>query len=266
VPASALTLRTHERFHSRFLPDDRDIIVYLPPGYDRDPAARYPVLYLHDGQNLFDPETAFERGHHWHVGETANALIDSHRLPPLIIVGIANTGARRLYEYTHTHDRRRGGGDADDYGRLIIEELKPFIDDTYQTRTDAASTGLGGSSLGGLVTLYLGLLRPDVFSKLAVLSPSVWWDRRSVLRTVRDRGQAGFGETARPRIWVDMGTAEGRYHLENTRLLRAGLLKAGWQDGDSLHYEEVPDGTHSERSWAARFGRVLEWLWAEHAR
>ena len=246
MPASTSPLITHRGFRSRFLPDDRDITVWLPPGYDRDPARRYPVLYMHDGQNLFDPATAFKKGEHWQVGETTAALIEAKRLAPLIIVGIANTGVRRIHEYTPTYDRRRGGGEADDYGRLIIEELKPFIDGTYRTHADAHHTAMAGSSLGGLVTLYLGLRHSHLFTRLGVMSPSVWWDRRSVLRTVRE---------ARPkthsRIWVDMGLREGRHHVENAQLLR---------EGDDLHYEEVAGGTHTEASWGARFGRVVEWL------
>src|SRR5688572_5360828 len=257
VSALTLTLTKHDSFHSTFLPDDRDVTVFLPPGYDAAPEQRYPVLYLHDGQNLFDPDLAFRTGEHWRVGETATALIEAGRIAPLIIAGIANTGQRRLHEYTPTHDRRRGGGEADAYGRLIVEELKPFIDGRYRTLPDAASTGMGGSSLGGLVSLYLGLKYPDVFSRLAVMSPSVWWDRRAILRTVRE---------ARPkprlRIWLDMGTREGAYHVDNARLLKAGLLKAGWIEDDDLHYEEVSGGTHSESAWAARFGRVLEWLFS----
>lgn len=254
------TLVTHAGFRSRHLPDDRDVTVYLPPGYQAETARRYPVLYLNDGQNLFDPDKAFKKGEHWRVPETATALIEARRIPPLVIVGIHNTGPRRIHEYTATSDRRRGGGEADAYGRLVVEELKPFVDATYRTLTDPGSTGIGGSSLGGLVALYLGLTRPDVFTRLAVLSPSVWWDRRAILRTVRE---------ARPKprlkIWVDIGTREGPRHVENMRLLRAGLVRAGWVEDDDLHYEEVPGGTHSEASWAARFGRVLEWLFARAA-
>jgi predicted alpha/beta superfamily hydrolase len=257
VPASTLTLVSHENFHSEFLPDDRHVTVYLPPGYEADAGRRYPVLYLHDGQNLFRPETAFKKGEHWYVGETASALIGEGRIPPLLIVGIDNTGPRRAYEYTPTHDRRRGGGGADAYGRLIVEELKPFIDATYRTLPDVASTGLGGSSLGGLVSLYLGLKYPQVFSRLAVMSPSVWWDRRVILRHVRDaRPKPGL------RLWVDIGSREGRYHVDNARLLQVGLIKSGWIEGDDLHYEEIPGGTHSEGAWAARFDRVLEYLFA----
>src|ERR671910_61063 len=102
VPASTSTPRKHH-FHSEFLPNDRDITVYLPPGYDADVDARYSVLYLHDGQNLFEPDKAFKKGEHWRVGEMATELIEAGRLEPLIIIGIANTGPRRIHEYTHTH-------------------------------------------------------------------------------------------------------------------------------------------------------------------
>jgi predicted alpha/beta superfamily hydrolase len=253
--AESLTLHTHEHFHSHVLADDRDITVFVPPAYEAEPDRRFPVLYLHDGQNLFDPDKAFKTGEHWRVGETATALIESGAIEPLIIVGVDNGGPRRLHEYTPTHDRRRGGGGADVYGQFLIDELKTVIDATYRTLPDPSHTTLGGSSLGGLVSLYLGLKRPDVFGAAAVMSPSVWWDRRAILRNVRE---------ARPkprlRMWVDIGTREGRHHVDNARLLKAGLLKEGWQEGDDLHYEEVPGGTHSEGAWAARFDRVLKWL------
>jgi predicted alpha/beta superfamily hydrolase len=253
-----MNLVTHEGFHSQYLPDDRNVTVFLPPSYHASSDRRYPVLYMHDGQNLFDPDAAFKKGEHWRVGETATALINDGRIPPLIIVGLDNTGPRRLHEYTPTHDRRRGGGGARDYGRLIVNELKPMIDAEYRTRSEAAHTGIGGSSLGGLVSLYLALEYPDVFTRVAVLSPSVWWDRRAILRNVRD---------ARPkpplRIWLDIGTREGRYHVDNAQLLKVGLSKNGWVEGDDLHYEEVPGGTHGEAAWAARFDRVLQFLFAE---
>jgi predicted alpha/beta superfamily hydrolase len=249
---STLDLRRHDGFASAYL-DARDIVVWLPGGYDDE--RRYPVLYMHDGQNLFDPETAFKKGQHWRVGETAAELIAEGRIEPLIIVGINNTGQRRLQEYTPTFDPRLGGGRAADYGRMIVEEVKPYIDETYRTLPAAAHTGIGGSSLGGLVTLYLGLTYPRVFSKLAVLSPSVWWDRRAILRLVRQ---------ARPKpalkIWVDMGTAEGRRGLEDARLLEAALVDAGWEIGRDLHYAEYEGATHSEEAWADRVGPVLEWL------
>lgn len=254
MSAPAPALRRHVQFQSAHLPDARDIVVYLPPGYE-DADDRYPVLYMHDGQNLFDPETAFQEGAHWRLGETADALIEADVLSPLIIVGIANTGERRIEEYTPTRDKKLGGGLADQYGRLLVEELKPFIDKTYRTRTDVASTALGGSSLGGLVTLYLGIAYPDVFGSLAVMSPSVWWDRRVILKTVR-------GARPKPplRLWVDMGTAEGRRGLDDARQLKAALVGAGWVAGKDLHYAEYEGGRHSEEAWADRAGEILAWL------
>jgi predicted alpha/beta superfamily hydrolase len=250
-------LERHERFRSTFLPDDRNIVIYLPPGYEAGGARRYPVLYMHDGQNLFDPQTAYQKGHHWQVGETADRLIDAGQLTPLIIVGIDNTGGRRIHEYTPTPDRKLGGGEAADYGRLIVEELKPLIDHTYPTQPDRLHTGMAGSSLGALVTLYLGLTRPDVFSRLGILSPSVWWERRTILRAVRE---------AQPkpdlRLWVDMGTAEGRRGLADARALRTALVKKGWCEGDDLQYSEHEGATHSEASWAARVGPMLQYLFS----
>jgi len=167
-------IRLHENFGSQHLEHPRNVLVYVPPGYGDDPDQRYPVLYMHDGQNLYNPEDAFG-GVVWGVDETAQRLILAGEISPLIIVGIYNAGGARVDEYTPVkaeRGRMRGhGGKADHYGRMIIEELKPFIDREYLTRPEREFTGLGGSSLGGLVSLYLGVKRPDVFSRLAVISP-----------------------------------------------------------------------------------------------
>ena len=126
-------LRKHERFRSRFLPGERDVIVYLPSMYERSPHLRFPVLYLQDGQNLFDGATAFIPGMDWHVGETAGQLIAQGAIQPLVIVGIYNTGKRRVREYTPTRDKKLGGGAADRYGRMLTEEIMPFIGSEYRT-------------------------------------------------------------------------------------------------------------------------------------
>ena len=183
-------LRLHRAFHSQFLPDDRDVIVYLPPGYGQHPERTYPVLYLQDGQNLFDPKTSFVPGRTWQVREQADEAILAGEVEPLVIVGVYNTGERRLAEYTPEPDTDHGprmGGEAEAYGRLMTEELMPWIASQYRVRTGREQTGVGGSSLGALVSLYLGLRYAEHFGKLAVLSPSVWWNSKSILGYLNER-------------------------------------------------------------------------------
>jgi predicted alpha/beta superfamily hydrolase len=247
-------IRTHTDFHSKYLDNDRTIIVYLPPKYEPLAVDRYPVLYLHDGQNVFDQATSF--GDEWRVDETAQELITAGRIQPIIVVGVYHTGDNRVDEYTPTPaPGGETGGHADDYGRMLVEELKPFIDASYKTLTGAADTAMGGSSLGGLLTMHLGLRYPNAFGKLAVLSPSVWWDDRVILREV----EASSAKRAQ-RIWLDAGTREGERVIADSRRLRDALVAKGWRLGEDLVYFEAPDGEHNERSWAARVGPVLEFL------
>ena len=247
-------VRTHERFHSRFLLHDRTLVVYLPPGYDPTTRQRYPVLYLHDGQNVFDRATSFAE--EWQVDESAQALISAGELEPILIVGVYNTGESRVDEYTPTIQPHTGrGGHANDYGRMMVEELKPFIDRRYKTNPAAEHTALGGSSLGGLLTLHLGLTYPHVFSRLAVLSPSVWWDDRVIIREVEK-----LRRRLPIRLWLDAGTSEGEGTIADARALRDALVAKGWTIGDDLAYMEVQGGEHNEQSWAARVDDVLKFL------
>ena len=250
-------LRVHRGFHSRYLPDQRDLIVYLPPGYDHHPERTYPVLYLHDGQNLFDGRTSFVYGRTWQVREHADEAIEAGEVAPLVIVGIYNTGDRRLAEYTHEHDWERGGGEGENYGHLLTDELLPWIATQYRVRTDRESTGLGGSSLGGLVTLYLGLRHPERFGRLAVLSPSVWWNHKSILGYLNERAPQIW---ERPRLWLDVGDREGRRTLHDAEQLARRLKANGWIPGRTLHFERVADGTHDETSWARRVRPMLRFL------
>lgn len=249
------TFMMHPGFASEFLDAEHDVIVYLPPGYTTERTRRYPVLYLQDGQNLFDLATSF--GHtEWCVDETAQALIEAGEIEPLIIVGIYNAGAYRIDEYTPTRDAaRKAGGKAHLYGRMLTEELKPFIDLTYRTHPDAANTGLGGSSLGGLVSLFLGLKHPTVFGKLAILSPSVWWDNRFIVRRL-------LALTTRPalRVWLSTGTAEGPNVAEAARRVRDAMIRKGWRLGHDLAYAEFVGAPHHESAWAAQVEFFLRYL------
>ena len=242
-------------FHSAILPDDRAVSVYLPPQYLVDPTRRFPVFYLHDGQNLFDGTTSYIAGRTWKAQTTADALNQADSIEPIILVGVANTGLRRLAEYTPTRDFKMGGGEGRNYGRLLIEELKPFIDATYRTFVDPANTALGGSSLGGLITLHLGLEHPEVFGKLAVMSPSLWWDHRSILT-----GVANMKINSVPRIWLDMGTAEGARHVRDADQLYSLLIQRGWRSNIDVIYYRDQDAVHDEVAWSNRLGSVLRFL------
>ena len=247
-------LHIHRRFASQHLGNRRDIAVYLPPGYNES-RERYPVFYLQDGQNLFDPATAFG-GQDWRAGATADDLTAKREIRPLILVGVYHTGVHRISEYTPTRDRRRRkGGKADRYARMLAREIKPFIDREYRTLKPAEHAAVGGSSLGALASLVAAIEYPRVFGAAAVMSPSIWWDDRSILPLVRAPKAA-----PRPRIWLDAGTAEGENVIPDTRALRDTLIQNGWRCGVDLRYREIEGATHSETAWAARFGAVLSCL------
>ncbi len=250
-------VRKHQGFSSRFLPGERDLSVYVPPGYEQDGERAYPLLVLQDGQNLFDPETAFIRGRTWRVAEQADAAIEAGEVEPLVIAGVANAGERRLAEYTPTRDWKLGGGEARLYGEMLIREVLPFLRKHYRLRPDTGQTGLGGSSLGGLVSLWLGLQHPEIFGKLAILSPSVWWNQRSIVRTLDD---VAPGLTRRPRIWLDVGDQEGRRTLADAERLHARLEAHGWRDEVDVHFEVARGGTHDEAAWAERVRPMLQFL------
>ena len=251
-------LRKHEQFHSRFLRNQRDLIVYTPPGYADQSWRHFPVLYLHDGQNLFDGATSFIPGQDWHVGATADHLIHSGEIEPLIIVGMYNTKAR-IREYTPTHVPKLGGGRADRYARFLIDEVKPFVDREYRTFSGSQHTGIGGSSLGGLVSLYLGLKHSRIFGKIVALSPSVWWNQHVIHRFA-----GSLSIEPRPRIWLDIGTREGPRIVPAVEQFRDVLLEKGWKLGHDLYYERVEGAEHNELAWAQRVGPFLRFLYPAH--
>jgi predicted alpha/beta superfamily hydrolase len=242
-------------FESKILGNSRDVTVYLPASYDDHDDRRYPVLYMQDGQNLFDPHRAFIPGQHWRLAEAADEAIGERTASPMIIVGIDNAGPSRIDEYAPTHDpKRNGGGRADDYARFLLEELKPVIDASYRTLVDSEHTAVGGSSLGGLLAMYIAAKYPHAFSRVAVMSPSVWWNDRVILREVDE-----FAGPHRPRVWLDIGGREGGDAVSGAQALRDRLRAKGWND-ESLMYHEDRRADHSERAWAARVRKVLEFL------
>jgi predicted alpha/beta superfamily hydrolase len=262
MPKHTLTgnIKRHRAFPSKILGNRRDVLVYLPPGYRRFSRRRYPVLYLQDGQNVFDAATSFA-GVEWSVDETAERLIRKNLIEPTIIVAIANTGENRIHEYAPTRGvidakakrKKRSRGLAREYGQFLIEELKPYIDKRYRTKREASSTGLGGSSLGGLVTLAIGILFPHAFTRLIVMSPSIWWDDFAIYRLVDM-----IEEKPPLKIWLDTGTAEPGW--EQARELRDRLVEKEWRRYDDLQYMEVEGADHSEAAWAARVDPALRFL------
>ena len=252
-------VRRHAAFSSVHV-KPRDVWVWLPPGYAVDSTHRYPVVYFHDGNNVFDRATSF-LGIEWAVDETAERMVRAGTLPPFIAVAVANTD-RRMSEYTPAADARHGGGGAEAYGRFLVEELKPFVDATYRTDPRPASTGVVGSSLGAIVSLWLGLEHPETFTRIGVVSPAAWFAGRDLARRV------AAGQGTGLRIWMDIGTAEGtagagkKEWLDDARALRDALVARGYREGKDLHYEEVEGAKHDETAWASRVDRMLVFLLA----
>jgi predicted alpha/beta superfamily hydrolase len=254
------TIKRHRAFPSKILGNRRDVLVYLPPGYRRFSTKSYPVLYLHDGQNVFDAATAFA-GVEWGVDETAERLIRKRLIEPIIIVAIANMGEDRIHEYAPTRGvidarakgKKRSRGLARLYGHFLMDELKPYIDRKYRTKPGREFTGLGGSSLGGLVTLAIGILYSRAFSRLIVMSPSVWWDDFAIYRLI-----STIEKKPPLKIWLDTGTAEPGW--EQTRELCIRLIEKDWQPFDDLAYLEAEGADHSEAAWAARVEPALRFL------
>ncbi len=246
---------------SQVLGNSRDVLVYLPPQYASEPKRRFPVLYLHDGQNVFDGATSYIPNQEWRCDETAEALIGAGLIEPIIMVAIPNMGVERANEYLPTTKKLQGsevGGKAPLYLKFVRDELKPAIDSKYRTKAGTADTGLCGSSFGGIATLYLGLWAPKTFGKLAVVSPSVWWDDRKALDFVAD-----FKSTPRPKVWLDMGTKEGEDGIRDARELRDRFLKSGWRAGKDFAYYEDGFAAHNEAAWARRFPAMLMFLFPQ---
>jgi predicted alpha/beta superfamily hydrolase len=239
-------------FSSPQLGNTRTLRIYLPPSYGLNPLKRYPVLYMHDGQNLFEAATAFG-GVEWRVDETANNLINNGQMDEAIVVGIDNGGASRIYEYTPCCDPQYGGGGANVYERFILETVKPYIDQTYRTLPSNKNTAIMGSSLGGLVSFYIGRRHPEAFSKLAGLSSSFWWNGQALTQQV----EAATGKVA-VSFYIDAGTSSDG--LTETTRMRNALVADGYVQGKDLYYYVAQGAGHNESAWAARLHIPLTYL------
>jgi enterochelin esterase-like enzyme len=254
-------LRLHE-FRSRVFRNTRFLRVWLPPGYDdgENEGRHYPVLYLNDGQNLFEAATSFT-GIEWQVDETAERLIREGAVPPMIIVGMDNAGKDRIREYMPHRSMNpmmlRVQGRY--YPDFLMKEVIPFVERSYRVATGPENTGLGGSSLGGLIALYTVMARPGVVGRLLLESPSLWASGRQVIR-----------ESRSVRIWPERmflatGTAEAgsaersRTVVDDVRELAAILRRAVLSE-KRLRLVIRDGAGHNESAWAERFPEALQFL------
>lgn len=244
-------------FASASLSRERRVWAYLPPGYDAAPAKRYPVVYAHDGNNVFDAGSAFG-GAEWQLDESMDRLIAAGEAPAAIVVGVGNT-ADRTAEYTWLKGTYQGetlGGRGADYARFLVSELKPAVDRRLRTQPAAASTSAIGSSLGGLINLYLARHHSKVFGAVAAMSPSVWWADRGVLAEIPRLDK-------KTRLYVDVGGQEGsdpQAFLADARALKAAIVQRGYAEGTAFRYVEDAPGGHNEKAWAYRAPGALRFL------
>ncbi len=243
-----------EDFYIPQLDRERRIWTYLPPGYDTS-GISYPVLYMHDGQNLFDAVTSFLG--EWEVDETLNDLSDNGYLVP-IVVGIDNGGEHRLGEYTPWAHPQHGGGDGDLYMNFLVETLKPYIDANYRTMPGREYTGIMGSSLGGLISHYGILEYQDVFSKAGVYSPSYWFSDTVWTFT------SEAGHQLPMKIYLMCGSLEGAGTVSDMRDMQDSLLTSGFGE-EEVFAKVVPGGEHNEILWRSDFGEAYLWLFGSYA-
>jgi len=229
----------------------RNVTVHLPPGYDEARPEPYSLLVLHDGQNLFASREE-ARGGSWHADEILDRLVEDETIPPFVLVGIDHAEEERIREFTPTPGTREPeGGRAADYAKIVFGVIADVAAD-HHVRTDRGGLALGGSSMGGLVTLWMASAFPGRFGALIAMSPSIWWDRRAILRILK---RAPIEPTTR--IWLDAGAREGRIVIRDARAVRDLLVD---QDVRYLRYVEDPEGSHDEASWGRRLSAALSWI------
>jgi predicted alpha/beta superfamily hydrolase len=229
----------------------RQLRLYLPPDYETS-TQRYPVLYMHDGQNLFDAATGYAG--EWHVDETLNRLSKSGKLD-LIVVGIDNGGEQRLTELNPWTNARFGAGGGGAYMDFIVHVVKPYIDQQYRTKADRQHTAIMGSSLGGLISHYAIAQYPEVFSKAGIFSPSYW---------IADQSFSYFAGTPSikdARLYLLMGGKEGGSQLPDVKRVYASLLAAG-HPAQGIKLVIDPKGKHNEAFWSKEFETAILWLFA----
>lgn len=233
---------------------NRRIWLYLPPDYHISDK-NYPVLYMHDGQNIFDSFTSFSG--EWEVDETLDNLAEEGINVP-IVIGIDNGGGHRLDEYSAWVNTQYGGGEGRDYMQFITETLKPYVDENYRTLSDKAHTGMVGSSLGAFISHFGAFQHADVFGKLASFSPSFWYSD-SVWAFTELNAQSND-----TKVYQIVGSEEGGTMLENMEQMHDDLISYGY-DEQSLKSKVVDGAGHNEALWRGEFEDAYLWLFSEFA-
>lgn len=226
------------------------IWVYVPPNYATS-TKKYPVIYMHDAQNLFDAKTSYIG--EWEVDESLNKLFETTG-KGFIVVGIENGGKERINEYTPWTHEKYGGGKGAIYIDFIVNTLKPYIDSTYRTKPEQKYTGLMGSSLGGLISYYGGLKYPNTFGKIGALSTSFWFSP-SVINFTKTRGAIKD-----MKLFLLVGKKEGDEMVLGTEQARDLLIEAGFKS-KNITSKIVSEGEHNETFWKNQFLDVVKWLY-----
>lgn len=250
-------LLTIDDFSSSALECRRKIRILLPQGYSTTASRVYPVLYVHDAQNLFVDSASYS-GQSWHLDRIVDELTSKGQIEPIILVAIDHAGSGRLAEFAHQdrlHEGQHIHARGSRYEQFLAEELKPHIDHLFMTRPEARANALMGSSMGGLVSLNIALRRPRQFGAVAALSPSCWWDPAALKRDLRHSGQS----LSQLKIWLDIGGNEGCYgdKVEETAAYIADL--SGNDEGMFRYYLD-PGADHSEVAWRRRVQLPLKFL------
>lgn len=232
----------------------RKIWIYLPPDYYTT-SKRFPVLYMQDGQNLFDKNTA-AFGTEWEVDESLNALHEDGDYG-CIVVGIDHGGSKRLDEYSPWVNVTYGGGEGSAYVEFLVNTLKPYIDGAYRTLPGRLTTGIMGSSMGGLISMFGFAERQDIFSRAGILSPSFWFGGTASMLHVLAHPRSGSG-----RVCLIAGGGEPASVALNMALIASALEDVGFSDGE-IWEEVVPGGSHSEWFWAQEFPGAYLWLFQD---
>lgn len=238
-----------EDFYSYSLDNHRNIRIYLPPSYNINHEKHYPVLYTHDGQNVFEGAESYS-GESWDLHKTTQELISENKIEEIIIVAVDNMKEERLSEYAYQDGTYQGDqveARAESYEVFLTEELMPVIEEEFRVKKGAENTALLGSSMGGLVTFNIGLKRSELFGKLGVMSPSFWWGNSSPLEKL----EAYDYHNLKTKIWLDTGESEGEFMSFSDAVIDK-LREIKKCEGIDLAYYLAPDAVHNELDWGAR--------------